>query len=41
MAFTTIAITKKFKQKLDNLKEHKRESYMDIIKRLIKNDKNN
>lgn len=32
---TTIKINKKTKQRLDNLKEHKRESYEEIIRKIL------
>jgi len=35
MKFTSIAVTKEFKEDLDKLKVYKKESYMDIIKGLI------
>lgn len=37
--FTTIAITKQTKNKLDELKVHEREPYEDVIKRLMEKAK--
>ena len=32
---TTIAVTRELKAKLDKLKEHRKDSYIDVIARLV------
>jgi len=40
MMKTTIAVSKELKQKLDSIKVHPRETYEDVIKRLVEIMKN-